>query len=188
VTFINPHPKKGRDIAIGIARLCSEIPFVFVESWPLSPDERQELTQKLTTVPNVTLLAPCDDMSQVYGKCRILLAPSVWEEAYGRVATEAQASGIPVIGSTRGGLPEAIGPGGILFDPDAPVADWAAAVRKLWHDSRRYDELSAAARAHTLRPEISFPHQIEAWEQVLRAAAVTTPAMRAAFAGAWNRR
>ena len=52
---------------------------------------------------------------------KILLAPSKWEEAWGRVASEAHCSGIPVVGSRRGGLPEAIGEGGIVLDYDAPL-------------------------------------------------------------------
>lgn len=185
VTFINPHPKKGRDIAVGIARLCPDISFVFVESWPLSHDDRQEFMQMLKTVPNVTFLPPRDDMREVYSKCRILLAPSVWEEAYGRVATEAQISGIPVIASTRGGLPEAVGPGGILLDPDRPIADWAAAVRGLWQDQRQYSELSGAALDHAQRRDIT--HQIDAWERVLMDAAGKPPtAKRGAIAAAWN--
>jgi hypothetical protein len=77
VTMINPHPKTGRDIVLTIARLCSDIPFVFVESWPLTPDERRELLHKLAALPNATLLPACDDMRAVYGKARILLVPSV---------------------------------------------------------------------------------------------------------------
>jgi glycosyltransferase involved in cell wall biosynthesis len=171
VTFINPHPKKGRDIALQIARYCPEIPFAFVESWPLAPDEREELMKKLATVPNVTFQPALKNMREIYGKCRILLAPSIWEEAYGRVATEAQVSGIPVIGSTRGGLPEAIGPGGIVLDPSSPVVDWAAAVRKLWQDQGRYAELSAAALAHAQRRDLTFAYQLDTWERVLGEAA-----------------
>lgn len=171
VTFINPHPKKGRDIAIAIAQQCPEIPFTFLETWPLESAERQELSQKLASLPNVSFCGPQKDMRQVYAQCRILLVPSIWEEAYGRVATEAQINGIPVIGSTRGGLPEAIGPGGIVLDPNQPIADWAAAVRKLWQDQRYYNKLSAAALSHSQRPEITFPSQIETWERVLSAAA-----------------
>jgi glycosyltransferase involved in cell wall biosynthesis len=179
VTMINPLPLKGGDIAVEIARLCPEIPFSFVESWTLSADDRQQLMQKLTGLSNVTLSPPQDDMHAIYGKCKILLAPSTYEEAYGRVATEAQLSGIPVIASTRGGLPEAVGPGGILLDPDQPIADWAAAVRKLWQDQAHYAELSAAALAYAERREMTFGYQIEAYEQaMLIAAGYTTPATR----------
>ncbi len=167
VTFINPLPIKGRDIALGIARLCPEIPFTFVESWRLFDHNRRHLMQKLQALRNVTFLPPQNDMRVVYGKCGILLAPSVWEEAYGRVATEAQISGIPVVASSRGGLPEAVGPGGILLDPEQPIADWASTVRKLWQHGRHYDDLSAAALAHAGRCEMNSAYQIDAWESAM---------------------
>jgi len=176
VTFINPLPIKGSDIALGIARLCPEIPFAFVESWQLFPENRHYLMKELRALPNVTFLPPQNDMRAVYRKCCILLAPSVWEEAYGRVATEAQISGIPVVASSRGGLPEAVGAGGILLDPEQPIADWAAAVRKLWQDERHYDELSAAALAHAERREISSAYQIGAWESAMMTACGQTRA------------
>src|SRR5262249_21620774 len=57
-----------------------------------------------------------DDMRTVYCDTRILLVPSQWEdETWGRVVSEAQLSGIPVITSDRGGLPESVGPGGIVL-------------------------------------------------------------------------
>ncbi len=171
ITFINPHPEKGRDIALEIARRCPDIPFSFVESWLLSPEQRSKLMQQLSALPNVTLFASQKDMRKVYGKCKILLAPSIVEEAYGRVVTEAQISGIPVIASTRGGLPEAVGPGGVLLDPDGPIDDWVKAVRKLWQDDKYYAELSAAALAYAQRPELTLSYQIDAHEKALLAAA-----------------
>jgi glycosyltransferase involved in cell wall biosynthesis len=167
VTFVNPHPDKGLDIALGIARLCPEIPFTFVESWLLSEEQRQQLMLKSAVLPNITILPRQSDMRAVYGKCKILLAPSVWEEAYGRVASEAQLSGIPVVASSRGGLPEAVGPGGILLHPQHLNSDWAAAVRKLWYDQRQYDELSAAAIAHAERREMTLAYQMDAWERAM---------------------
>jgi glycosyltransferase involved in cell wall biosynthesis len=171
ITLINPHPKKGRDVAIEIALQCPEIPFRFVESWPLSPEERSELMSKIGGIPNIALSPPQAEMRKVYGDCKILLAPSMWEEAYGRVVTEAQISGIPVVASTRGGLPEAVGPGGVVLDPDQPIADWVAVVRKLWRDDSYYNALSAAAQIHAVRPELVFDHQLEAFEQAMREAA-----------------
>jgi glycosyltransferase involved in cell wall biosynthesis len=88
VTFINPHPEKGRDIAIKIAQLCPEIPFTFIEGWKLSEQHRRELTDQLAALPRVTFVPSQRDMRKIYGKCKILLAPSVVEEAFGRVATQ----------------------------------------------------------------------------------------------------
>jgi glycosyltransferase involved in cell wall biosynthesis len=107
-------------------------------------------------------------MTKIYGECKILLVPSVWEEAYGRVVTEAQISGIPVVASDRGGLPEAVGPGGILIGLDRPIDDWGAVVRKLWSDKECYAQLSVAAMAHAERPENRLSQKLALWEQALR--------------------
>jgi glycosyltransferase involved in cell wall biosynthesis len=178
VTFVNPVTEKGRDIAIEIAGRCPHIPFAFVEAWPLSPEQRSELMQRTSSTPNVTLFTPRNEMRTIYGKAKILLAPSIWEEGYGRIATEAQASGIPVIASTRGGLPEAVGAGGILIDPDGPIEDWIAAVDKLWRDDQCYAELSKIAVAYANRDENSIPYKIDLWERALREA-IAAPSIMA---------
>ena len=165
VTFINPVTVKGRDLAIEIARRCPEIPFSFIEGWPQSPKERDTLLYKISALSNVSLSAVQKDMRNVYGKCKILLAPSLWEEAYGRVATEAQFSGIPVVASNRGGLPEAVGPGGVVIDPDGPVEEWVSVIRDVWQNEDRYQELSAAATAYAHRPEMTYAFLLDSMEQ-----------------------
>ena len=76
-------------------------------------------------------------------------------------------SGIPVVASTRGGLPEAVGSGGIVLDPDAPIADWVAVIKKLWQDPSYYTEMSTAASAYANRRDITFAHIFDTTEQVL---------------------
>src|SRR5690606_9611448 len=120
--------------AAEIARRCPEIPFLFVESWKLDGEHRIEVERTLSRLGNVVFEGRTDDMKTVYGRTTILLAPSNWEEAWGRVASEAHCSGIPVIGSRRGGLPEAIGEGGVILDYDAPVEEWVSELRRLWRD------------------------------------------------------
>nr|WP_255434942.1 glycosyltransferase [Paracoccus sp. MC1862] len=161
VTFINPYPKKGLEIALGVAERCPEIPFVFVESWRLHPENMKQLRLRLALLPNVTLKPRTRDMKSIYGKARVVLAPSQWEEAFGRIAVEAHYSGIPVVASARGGLPEAVGPGGILMEPVAGADAWAKAVRKLWHDQVFYAEKSNAARDYSMRPEMNRTEQID---------------------------
>lgn len=168
VTFINPHPEKGRDLAVEIARLCPDIPFSFIEGWRLSLQGRKELVQRISPLANVTLRPAQNDMRRVYQRCRILLAPTVVEEGFGRVAVEAQISGIPVVASNRGGLAEAVGPGGILIDLESPTEGWVHAIRKLWSDPQYYSELSKAALAHAQRPELAFGHQIAQYEAAFK--------------------
>ena len=165
ITFINPHPFKGVDIALAVARRCPEIPFAFVETWPLPKSNRAELKSELAGLRNVSLLPVERDMKKIYGKCRILLAPSRWEEGFGRVACEAQYSGIPVIASDRGGLPEAVGAGGVLVDPDGPLNAWVAAAQRLWQDQEYYSKLAVAAYAHSNRPALRWDVQLPLWEK-----------------------
>jgi glycosyltransferase involved in cell wall biosynthesis len=109
-------------------------------------------------------------MKDIYRRAKVLLAPSRWEEAWGRVATEAQFSGIPVLASNRGGLPESVGPGGIQLDPDGPIEDWVEALRRLWFDKAFYADLSAKALAYAKRPQINPDRQIDLLLETARTA------------------
>lgn len=169
VTFINPHPLKGVDIALEVAARCPEIPFSFVRAWTLSPADLNKLSRRAAELGNVTIRPATRDMKSVYGAARIILAPSQWEEAFGRIAAEAHCSGIPVIGSNRGGLPEAIGPGGLVIDPEASADTWAEAVRSLWRDDILWREKSAAASAYSRRPEMDREKQIRSLLQAFGA-------------------
>lgn len=170
VTLINPSPLKGGNLAIEIASFCPDIPFVFVQSWKLYDETHTALVEKIAQLPNITLQPRTDDMKSVYGRTRILLAPSQWEEAWGRVASEAHCSGIPVLGSNRGGLPEAIGPGGITLPHDASAQDWAKALRQMWDDMDLYDRLSSAAQDFAKRPEIVPESQFMTFLEVIKKA------------------
>lgn len=170
VTLINPSPLKGGNLAIEIAALCPDIPFVFVQSWKLYDKTHSELVAKIAQVPNITLLPRTNNMKSVYGRARILLAPSQWEEAWGRVASEAHCSSIPVLGSNQGGLPEAIGSGGIILPYNAPAKEWAKTLRHMWNDLSAYNQLSLAACDFSKRPEILPENQFQTFIEVIRSA------------------
>ncbi len=66
---------------------------------------------------------PADRVEEAYLLADIYCAPSIWEEAFGLVYAEASASGLPVVASRRGGIPEIIEDGrtGLLInDPEDP--------------------------------------------------------------------
>ncbi|MDC7676437.1 glycosyltransferase [Asticcacaulis machinosus] len=167
VTFINPVAKKGLGRAIEIATLCPEIEFLFVESWTLNPAQEAELNAAIAPLTNITFMRRTHDMRSVYGQTRILLAPSQWEETWGRVASEAHCSGIPALATHIGGLSEAVGPGGVLMPVGSAASDWAIELKRLWSDSDHYAALSQAARAYALRPEIDPVAQIDQFEAIL---------------------
>jgi glycosyltransferase involved in cell wall biosynthesis len=163
VTFINPVAVKGVDLALEIAGLCPQIPFVFVRGWPLGFREEARLKRAAKRLGNIDLRDRTTDMRTVYRDTRILLVPSQWEdETWGRVVTEAQFSGIPTIASNRGGLPESVGPGGVVLSHAAPAGVWADALAGLWLNDERYAALSQAALNHSARAEIDPDSQVSA--------------------------
>ncbi|MDQ0458004.1 glycosyltransferase [Rhizobium paknamense] len=174
VTFINPFDEKGVELALKLAAACPDIPFLFVESWKMSDSQRSALEKALSGLPNVRLEGRTNDMKTIYGRTKVLLAPSKWEEAWGRVASEAHCSGIPVLGSRRGGLPEAIGEGGVILDYDQPVEDWAKALQRLWKDGDYYASMSKAAHDFSRRPLLQPERQFELFMGVLEKAAGKT--------------
>ncbi len=183
VTFVNPVPDKGLDLAIAIAASCPDIPFEFVESWILESAPKAALLARLAALPNIRFTPHQTSMRPIYARTRLLLAPSQWQEAWGRVASEAHVSGIPVIGARIGGLVESIGPGGILVAPDAPPEAWVAALRSLWGDPVRYAALSAQALAYADRQALdpdwaigALLGEIEAARALRRTPAAPQPA------------
>ena len=68
-------------------------------------------------------------------------------EGFGIVYIEAQASGTPVVGSPKGGAPEAVGDGGIVVEDESNPAEVADAVRRLITDDQtRSNSLLAIER------------------------------------------
>ncbi|MEN3794733.1 glycosyltransferase [Fulvimarina sp. MAC3] len=171
VTFINPVPVKGRELAFEIAERCPEIPFLFVRGWPLSNKAESDLQKRAGAAGNIRLLERQRSMKPVYEQTRVLLAPSQWEETWGRVASEAHFSGIPVLASLRGGLPEAVGAGGQLLAHDASPDQWADTLRKMWSDDQAYEQLSRAAAQHAARSEIDIREQTDRLVEIAKAAA-----------------
>lgn len=150
ITFINPVARKGFDTFLGIARKLPDQRFLVVEGWPLGAAARAEVERRLAELGNVRFERAHADMRRVYRRTRLLLVPSRWEEAFGRVVLEAQASGIPAIVSRRGGLAE-IGGGTVVIDRHRSVDGWVRAIRGVIDDPAALARLSAAAARNAAR-------------------------------------
>ena len=105
-----------------------------------------------------------------YREAAVVLAPSLVEETWGRIVSEAQVSGIPALVSDRGALPETVAAGGVLMAADAPLADWSAALARMWDDRACYDRLAAAARAAAMAQTRALETVLDQWEALFRAA------------------
>lgn len=154
VLFVNPVPIKGVELMFALAARCPDIGFLVVESWNIEPTWRDWCRQRAQQLGNITWMEPVDDMRPVYGRSRLLLMPSVWEESFGRTAIEAQLNGLPVLASDRGALPEVVGAAGLVLNPHAPIDHWIAALRHLLAEQAQF---GAVARRQGLGHAAATP-------------------------------
>lgn len=100
--------------------------------------------------PRIELCGPTYDdaeLAAIYRAADVGVVPSTFPEALGLTALEAQASGVPIVVSDSGGLPETVSPGrsGLVFANGDADQLGAAVVELLGSESRRRD-MAAAAR------------------------------------------
>lgn len=113
-----------------------------------SPMGLPELAASLGIADLVRFVPPVDrpTLAQWYRAADVLAVPS-HTESFGLVAVEAQACGTPVVATNTGGLPIAVGAGGVLVDGHDTAA-WADALASVALDPRRRAALSRAAAEH----------------------------------------
>ena len=115
-----------------------------------SPETYQNLARELGVERTVRFLNPRPpaELVAVYQAADIVAVPS-YNESFGLVAMEAQASGTPVVAAAVGGLPIAVDDGetGLLVRSHNP-ADWADALEQLLDDDERRIAMSEAAVDH----------------------------------------
>jgi glycosyltransferase involved in cell wall biosynthesis len=92
---------------------------------------------------------PEEDKPALYSGARALVFPSLYE-GFGLPPLEALACGTPVIASNRGSLPEIVGDGGLLLEPDH-VEGLAAAMQKLLNDDTLREDLRRKGLTHAAR-------------------------------------
>ncbi len=102
------------------------------------------------------------------------LVPSLWNEPFGTVALEALSAGAIVIATRRGGIPEALGSLGMLYEPDH-LASFERALReaRLFFGRCCTNPQMAAAyldhvdlHAERFRPERAVESLMGAWQRI----------------------
>jgi len=166
VLYINPHPRKGDNLAWAIAEAAHGLKFVFQESWRLNERRRQEVIRRAQNLRNVEFRAVTDRPSEIYRDAWVLLAPYGPERP--RVVDEAQANGIPVVASDVPGLDESVGTGGVLVDPVGPIDEWISVLERLKNNKVYYEALVAESIRHSKRAEIQPEYLTEIFERELQ--------------------
>lgn len=121
--MINPVPVKGSGLVHELAEALPHRQFTLVEGW-------WDTSAEFARHPNVSWVPRTYDMGPLYRGHRLLLVPSTCDDAYPRVIVEAALAGRPTVGSTRGGIPEAVADPGMLAPP-GDVDAWAALIERL---------------------------------------------------------
>jgi glycosyltransferase involved in cell wall biosynthesis len=160
VTLINPVVVKGSEIFYSLVSKMSDVKFLTKAGWlnlqkegDWNIDRLQLIAESLgdelvipekqhiPTYSNLTSIIDSKEMSWIYNNTKILLSPSLWEEAYGMSNVEAMYHGIPVIASNRAGIPESTDGAAILIDNPENVNEWQDALTKILTNKCLFEEL-----------------------------------------------
>jgi glycosyltransferase involved in cell wall biosynthesis len=169
LTFVNPSPHKGLFLFARLADMLGarrpEIPMLVVQSGQSAGSLNNIPGIDFGRYPQLMAAPPVQTPREYFALTRVLLAPSVWEEPFGRVAAEAMVNGIPPIVSNRGALPDVVGgdassggggfvravpdwmtPTGTRVPDEHDVEPWFDAVCALWDDGGLYATVSSRSR------------------------------------------
>lgn len=146
-------PIKGHALFLkAMARVARVYPRVKVQlvgeaAKPQYLEELMALTRHLGLSPCVEFLGTRYDVPELLSRMSILVVPSVGEEAFGRVAIEAGACGVPVVATQMGGLIDIIEneKNGLLVGPDDPRV-LAEAILRLLNEPELARRLARALR------------------------------------------
>lgn len=136
---------KGVREFIEVAKRLPQITFVLVGTGPLESYAKESAA----AYPNLIFLGSVDykRLHLYYNISDILCIPSQYEEGFGRVATEAVACGSPVVGSNKGGIPEALDETvAILVAPT--VDNLERSISRLFNDRDYYQQLKSNCRKY----------------------------------------
>jgi glycosyltransferase involved in cell wall biosynthesis len=92
-----------------------------------------------------------EEMERVFDRAWVQVIPSLWDEPFGNVATEAMMRGTAVVTSAAGGLAEIVSDGEAGFQvPPGQVAPLAAAIERVIRDRELAERLGQAGRRRAL--------------------------------------
>jgi glycosyltransferase involved in cell wall biosynthesis len=120
--MVNPSLDKGLMLFASLAAaLGTRYPEIPIEVYP-SRESPHFLMQAalvagidLATHPNLRIHSTVPTPAAIYRRARVVLVPSLVEDAAPRVVAEALVNGVPPIGSDRGGIPEMCAEGGFVL-------------------------------------------------------------------------
>jgi glycogen(starch) synthase len=108
------------------------------------------------------------ELVELLNEHKVMVVPSRWQEPFGIVALEGLASGCAVVVADRGGLPEAVGSVGLVFEGDDPalLADVIErALTSVEDTDRRQSDISRHLARH--HPKAIAAQYLELFKSVV---------------------
>ena len=83
-----------------------------------------------------------DKVLDLYSKSKIIIAPSIWPEPFGRFILESMATGTPLVTTNTGGTPEGIKnrETGMIVEPNHPE-QISKAIKELLNNKNLYNKI-----------------------------------------------
>jgi len=154
ITFIKPVYEKGVEIALKIAKALPKRDFLFVGESTRMP---KKVLKKIHELENVKFIEWVRDIRNIYQQTRVIIMPSIWEEAFGRIPIEAGINGIPSIVSKRGGIAESVGKEAIIIEDFQNIDNWVKSLEKLDNRDEYYKySVFAKRNAHNFDFAITY--------------------------------
>lgn len=147
-------PVKGLDLLLAAVARLPTLQLVMVGNG-LEEERLKALAQSMGIAERVRWqdTVPHAEVPRWLGILDALVLPSVTtpsiQEQFGRVLVEAMACGVPVIGSSSGGIPGVIGDAGLVF-PEGDSVALSSCLMQLMRSPARRAELTTAGRARAL--------------------------------------
>jgi glycosyltransferase involved in cell wall biosynthesis len=137
---------------------------VHIYGRPVNDAYHEEVTRLALELPEGRVLLhggyrSDKELQEILSTVHLVVFPSLWEENYPLVVRETLLHGVPVIGSTLGGVPEAIedGVNGFLFDPYRE-GDLAEKLETLLETPLLLDTITEGARHSAIE---TMEHHVE---------------------------
>jgi N-acetyl-alpha-D-glucosaminyl L-malate synthase BshA len=175
--------KRIRDVVGIFARAAREVPsrLVFIGDGPDRPEAADE-AQRLGVADRIVFLGKQDSVAELLSCADLLLLPSQ-SESFGLVALEALASGVPVVATRVGGIPEVVEDGvtgalGELGDVEG-MGEAAAAILR---DPQTWSRMSHAAQQLSREQygtDVIIPQYERYYERILSGDSAVQPALAA---------
>ncbi len=127
----------------------------------------ETLTKKLRLQDNVVFLGHVNrtELERLYQKASIVVVPSIWPEAFGKIGIEAMSVGRPVVATDVGGISDWLidGQNGFLVPPaDSDIL--AKSVIKIFSDPEMFLKMAEVARKKA--EEFDLNRHVERMEKI----------------------